>query len=68
VKKFGLAAPPKNSKHVLQNVRDLQDKLKHSETDNSQAAGSPSAPAQSADANGDNLMNLLMGIDFNENK
>jgi len=66
VKKFGLTAPPKNSKHVLKNVRDLNEKLR--QTDNNQAAGSPSAPAQSVDGNGDNLMNLLMGIDFNEKK
>ena len=66
-KKFGgLTAPPKNSRHVLNNVRSLNQKLQQQEP--SAAASSEPAASKTDDANGDNLMNLLMGIDFNEGK
>ena len=77
-KKFGgLSAPPKNNMHILQNVRSLNQKLKEQDNliDLQNASGTPTADntnqgnqentgeGQNKEG-GDDLMNLLMGIDF----
>jgi hypothetical protein len=53
-KKFGLKAPPKNSQHVLDNMRNLNKKLRMGEEEEKQ------------DQDKGDLMDMLMGIDFNQ--
>lgn len=53
-KSFGLKAPPKNTQHVLGNIRSLNKKLGQDDKQENQE--------------GDQLMDILLGIDFGNNQ